>query len=72
MKKFIAFFSISAVVISLSSCREVEEISELSQPNDSNIIISTNSGSPYSKTDSTNAKTLDEIQDPPKKDEIRW
>lgn len=71
MKKFISIVTALTLIFSISSCREVEEVTSL--PETESIYTKTNKGAAEvnKESDSTTQSNAPDTDDP-KKDKIKW
>ena len=75
MKKFISWVAVVAILVSVVSCREAEELTDVPETNYVNaklkkdsLVIKTENPSSLASSN-----TVDDVAgDPPKKDEIKW
>ena len=75
MKKFISWVAAVAVLVSVMSCREAEELTAVTETNyHANAKLKNDSLDEKTEDSSSNTSNTvsEEEGDPPKKDEIKW
>ncbi len=71
MKKFISWVAAVAILVSVISCREAEELTAVPETNYVNAKLKQDSLEIKTETPSSSGSS-NTVDDPPKKDEIKW